>query len=453
MTASAPLPIAEVLRAGFAALLARKPVLLFVLCCLAVYAAMFPVWRVDDGPRRSVFAPLGVDSGYSFSTRKGFDFYAVYNAGILVRNGATPYGKPALYLHDQLVPAPPFRYPAITAYWFGVPVSFLPAKAAYGLWFGILFTSVLGTFVFCCGLRPDVVPALATLWLLWFPAVGEYHMGQCSQALALLLFWSWQLFIRRRASFAAPWFLAMALKVFPLAMAVVFFREPMRRPVIVAVLFLALTSAILPFAWAPEVELHDEGKGMLLEGRFLSPLRLPYAGAQGLQEAINTPFWLARHGYLVGEPQDMLPPLRDPVRWATGLLIAAYGALLVSAWWRCRRSPGLELLGLCWLVWFVAFRDCWEHHYLFLQGLLALLFVHCRISWRVLVACWIFAGTPSLWWPWMELHQGAPGGIMANAAGLAYFAQRPAAVLILLWVLWRNARRRDQQAQDGSLLP
>jgi hypothetical protein len=168
-------------------------------------------------------------------------------------------------------------------------------------------------------------------------------------------------------------------------------------------------------------------------GSVIAKLHQPYAGAQGMQSAINAICWkVTGHGFDEPTPESPAPHLSDPTLILSLLMIAAYSAFAlwgILRWWRNRDPDRLiALLGLLWLAWFVAFKDNWEHHYVLVQALTAMLLSRGILSSRQTILVWFFAGAPSLWVVWHRLW----GGGVSELVGLLYFIQRPAALLILL---------------------
>lgn len=445
---TAPLPPAprEGIIAGLRALSQSSSAMLFAVLGLLFFLSMLPLYPVHDLPNRSLWANFTMDSGEVFRFKQGFDFFAVHNAGRMVREGATPYGFAPPQLKDQLLEAPPFRYPPVAAYWYGLPMSFLPPNGAYALWVGITVMGTLLAWLYCCGWRPELIPILSLLWLLWFPAIAEWHMGQCSQLIGLCLLWTWVLFRRGSAMFALPWGVAISLKVFPALALPMFLHTPrLRKAALAAVAIIGATTLLLPMLWAEETIIRETETGMLLSDRFISWLRPPYGGSMGVQELVNAAWWQGLYGSMIAHP-DWIPPekLADPVRWSTGIVLGLYGLLLAAAWLRVRFRPNMEVFALSMLLWFFAFRDCWEHHYLFIQGLLALLLLERVLTTRQALLCWVFAGTPSLWFPWLKLFiaRGQHDPLVEGVA-LLYFIQRPVAVLLLAVLLFRRVFRRE----------
>lgn len=450
MSADAGQPAA--VRAGWRALAsAPAGVRLLVAALFVLTLLMLPVGRahLNDWRRAnasphakpddagSLLAPLSFDAGQNFRLRPGADFYAVYEAGYRLRTGGDPYGAgltPPLRAPD----ATQFRYPLAAAAWLGVPLSLLPPQASYALWVALGPVMLIANFLLCLGRAPTRAIPLAVVWFAWFPAVPEWHMGQFTLLLATLMLWAADALVHGVRLAGAPWLLAVTLKVYPLAWAPVFWLRGRKRAVLVACGALA-ASAFLATALYPKGTEVGILRGGLV-GAIIAPTHQPYAGAQGVQEAVNALLWKAR-GHALAEPTpDRLPVPSDPVALVSLALVAGYAALALWALLHGARTHTPEVLGILWLAWFIAFRDNWEHHYMLLQALCGFLLAHGVIGGRVALAAWVFAGAPSLWWFWQRLGYSGGGG--AEFAGLLYFLQRPPAVLLLLAVLAHSIARR-----------
>lgn len=395
-----------------------------------------------DADAGSLLAPLAFDSGFNFRLRPGADFFAIYEAGLRARSGDDPYSA-GLEDPRRAPYATQFRYPVVTAYWLGAPLSVLPPLAAYAMWIAACVAMLLANFLLCVGRAREHVGVLALIWFAWFPVLPELHMGQFTLFLATLMLWGADALIARRRFAGAPWALAVLLKVYPLAWAPVVWREGRRRAVIATVLVLAL-SVIATLRYFPKgTEVGVVRVGVL--GSVIAKLHQPYAGAQGLQSAINATCWkLSGRGFAEGTPDPPVPNLTDPTLILSLLMIAVYSAFALWAicgWWRDRDGIRLRaLLGYLWLAWFIAYRDNWEHHYVLVQALTAFLVVQKLASIRQAAWVWALAGTPSLWYVWHKLWAG--GGAVSEIAGLVYFIQRPCGLAVLLFCLSKSLHAR-----------
>ena len=436
----------EAVRQGWRALLSAGPRVQGALAGLFLLAlAMLPVGRAGPDDGGGVLAPLTADSGYVFRTRPAADFFSVYDAGARVLRFEDPYGVNE-DTGEEGVRAPyvaTFRYLPITAVWLAVPLNVLPPWPAFSAWVALNFVLLIFNFLLCAGRNPRRLLLFGVIWLAWFPLIAEWHMGQFTFFMSSLMLWGFDAMWSGHRCGALGWLFAALLKVYPIAMAPSLWLWGRRWIVVWALLLAFGTTA----AWRLAMDSgFDEGmvrRGVA--GRLIGETRLPYAGAVGTQEMVNAVVWEVSGRSFNPEGRRGLPDswAGDPVFWLNGLVLAAYTALCLWALWKTRRYPSLAAIGLFWMAWFVAYSDAWEHHYVLIQGLLGLLLAWRVIDWRVALACWAFAGGPSLWWPWFR--SGYHGDFLSESLGLLYFLQRPLAVILLAAVLVRLiAKNREQ---------
>jgi len=402
--------------------------------------AMLPYGRSGPDDGGSLLAPLTVDSGALFRTRKGADFFSVYDAGARLLAGRDPYGVNTDTGKEGLR-APyvaTFRYLPIAAALLAAPLNILPPWPAFHAWTALGVAMVVVNFLLCCGRRPDRVALMAMIWFAWFPAIAEFHMGQFTLAMATLMLWGVDALRSGRAWGAWAWAGAVVIKVYPIAMAPSLFLWG-RRGSVAATVLVVVGSTLAWRAFVPSAM--EEGlvnRG--IAGRIVGTSRVPYAGAMGVQAMTGAAAWRAMgRGMNPAAEYDAIPAMRDAAAWANAAVLAAFAGACAWALWRTRRAYSLEALALFWLAWFYAYVDCWEHHYLLMQALLGLLVAWRVIDWRVALVCWASAGAPSMWWLWQR--SGYSGNAVAEALGMMYFLQRPVSVLLLTVVLLRRIAR------------
>lgn len=435
----------QAIRAGSDAVRGASPAMRsWLLACGLLLLLMLPFGRAQLAELRGrsedaggPLAPLSVDAGYLFRIRPAADFYSVYDAGTRALRGMDPYtvndatGGPGL-----IVPyVATYRYLPITSYLLAVPLNVLPPYAAWVLWVAFGVVQIVANFLLCVGRAPHRIGLLALVWGAWFPLVPELHMGQFTLLMATCLLWfSDALFAGKRWA-TVPWATAVLLKVYPFAMAAPLWLWG-RRTAVATVSALAIGTTVLWVAFVPSKL--GEGLGARgVEGRTIAQSMVPYAGAQGTQAAVNAIVWKLE-GRSMQPPAEFVPPARwrDPVFLANALVLAAFAALCLWSVWRSRAAVSLVTLGLLWLSWFVAYRDAWEHHFVLVQALLALLLSRDAIGPRATIAVWLCCGAPSLWWLWHRT--GYAGAALPETIGLLYFVQRPLGLAVLVWALLRR---------------
>lgn len=416
-----PASVAATLRQGLAALEVLDPL---AKAAVAVLFALFVSFLPLGGA--SLWAPLSVD-GTQFRDKPGIDGFALHAAGWRLRHGHNPYAAAAPTGSAPYATA--FRYLPHAALVHGTLLSLLPPFAAMGLVVALGFAGVCAGYLHLVGQSPHRAVPLALVCFGCFPVVPDWHLGQYNLLVGAGILWT-LILLRRGAETAAAlvWVTVAAIKVFPFAFALPMVLERRWRAPALAAAFLVAGAALwLALAPAPA----SVAGGMTRETFSLSP-RQPYAGAQGAQEAVNALWWRAK-GLAFGQTTDAATGGRTYAAAVALLALASagwFGWLLLQ----CRRTGDHHPLALAiTLLWFVAFRDAWEHHYAMLLPVLALAAASPRSPVWAVVLCWLGIGAPSLWYAWNAA--GYSGTALAEALGLGYFLQRPLLGLLPLAVL------------------
>lgn len=438
---TADMTTGEAFRAGLRVLW-RGPKWLLLLGALFL-ATMWPVgrsvppemWGLEPSPlprtAGGLWKPLSVDAGLIFPMRPGADFFSTYEAGARVLRGGDPY---SVVPGSEAVRAPYFttyRYLPIPAYTLGVGLNALPPWWSFLAWIAFNMGLIVANLALTAGRRPGALPLLIAIWCAWFPLAVEWHLGQFTVLMATLILWGLDaLTCGARAGGAVAWAGSVALKIYTGAMALPLWLGGRRRE---AVLGLAVVGVLAGGYFLARPDSFAAFRALNVDQRSLLLQRQPYAGAQGVQEAVNATIWIAQGRDLdtALDPAGQAPALRDPVVWVNGLLIAAYGAGLLWLTWRRRGRLDPLVLGGYWALWFVAYPDCWEHHYVLLQALTAWWLARGVLGPRAAVAVWALAGGPSLWVVLREVL-GPEHETLEALVGLAYFWQRPAGLAVLL---------------------
>ncbi len=440
-----PVPPTQALRQGVQAFLGAAPwVKSFVAVCFLLFLIMAPIGRSGPDDGGGLLAPLTVDSGELHRTHSGLDFYSIYDAGARWLSGGDPYESPV----EKPVKAPfatDFRYPPMALVWLAAPLSLIPVGIAFGLWVVCLYAMTIANFLLCAGRCPAAIPVFAVIFFAWFPFIAEAHMGQFSLLVGTLLLWGIDGLRNGKAPLGIAWALALFTKVFPILIAPTLFLWGYRKIAIGTLVIFFLSIGL----WAML------GKGGFQSGlmerdinrSFIGQMAVPYAGWQGVQGMVNAGAWkLSGRTMLPREPWTAPARTSDPVFLINAALIILYGALCIWALVYTRSKKSLAAIGIFWMAWFVGYRDCWEHHYLMFQPLVALLLAWKIIDWRIALACWVFAGTPSLWWLWQRT--GYTGNFKTELIGTLYFFQRPMAIFLLTGVLIRSILK-DGKSSDA----
>lgn len=276
----------------------------------------------------------------------GVDFFALYHAGVQVRQGRSPYDASEI---PQVTPYYfRFLYSPALAYAAGVPLSLLPPAWAYRLWVALVEASLV---IFLLAWRRSCV-ADGARWLgtvvllLSAPYFLELHAGQFTFAAAALGTGSLLATSagRSRMLAAALAFSATLLKIYPACgLPALLHQRSARWPLtgtILALTAMGLTALAIPRDGATLAALH-----------LTDDTARPHPGHIGLLHVVR----LA----LLAAGIDVGPDLWSVLAPATlGMAMLA----TVAAVWRCRMSalPGYALLLLAFLLFYSRTA---EHHY------------------------------------------------------------------------------------------
>lgn len=378
-----------------------------------------------------------------FADSPAADFFSIHEAGRRARAGLNPYG---INLPDDRVPvdAPYFasyRYLPITTYTLAVPLSLIPPWWAYVFW--ILLNEVL--LLVNLGLTAAWAPRairrpLGALWLAYFPLHIEWHLGQFSFFMGCLVFWCGLALWRGRTTAAVNWWgLSGALKNWTLIFWPFWLRRN-RRVAWISCVWVVLIGATTVGYFAAQPDHFKAFYRHAGEKRWSGGIEDLYWGRQGTQMMVAS---LLTGGRMPEErsPDDPSTPMLNRMASIVNGGVSAL-ALALIVWgclWRGRTAHPLDLLALAWMWWFFAYLDTWEHHYVMLLPLLALLGMAGRLSgWRLWIPAVLWAA-PSLW-----LLAGPAAATRDSASPLlvlVYFWQRPVAVVFLFgYIAWRVIR-------------
>jgi len=329
--------------------------------------------------------------------RRGWDFYAIYQAGHNVLTGISAYeGDP----HKIEVVVPfytPYRYLPLPACILGVMLNALPPQCASPLWAGTIELVLLGcarlSFRLGGGGRRGSV--LAAMWLCFSPYYLEIYLGQFSlvqSALILLMMASTTQPPKLSTAwrFDLPWVVSLLWKHNTGLYAPLLLRLRRWRSLLWAVVAVVVTS--LPyFVFFPS--------GLTA---FLTNFRSGPPAAQLGNLGVRQ--------FLFSLLSALFPSL-SPAHHAV-LQRIWVGAILIFGLWLTLCDPHPDaLLHLCFwtTISFLIYHDVWEHHYVMLLPVYVMLFQRSG-SREVLVLYALMA----IWTPY----------ILADPRGMAAF--RPA---------------------------
>jgi glycosyl transferase family 87 len=312
--------------------------------------------------------PLFNDTVHRFGP--GADFFALYQAGYSAVHGHSIYS----FLPGQtVIPyAYPFRYLPASAYTAGVLLTLVPPAAAYALWLGVcelcLLYNVRETYRRSGeGVRGAL---LAGLWLAFTPYFLELWVGQFTFLLGSLLFWSALALQDGRWKAAQGWWITSVLwKPASLLWAPLWLRERRFWPGL-ALCGLLLLGNLVYFLFFP-------GDWAVFQQANVQPLPTWHAGNIGLSGLL---YHFTGEGRLFAPLRALLTlALAGPVLWVTFHRPrredegsghqgeehnAGRSGVPGTPWW---------LLAALWtLLYFLVYKDVWEHHLTLLLPFLVL---------------------------------------------------------------------------------
>jgi len=297
--------------------------------------------------RTGWLCPLFNDTMHRFGP--GADFFALYQAGYNARHGVSIYSFETGF---TVIPyAYPFRYLPASAY-FGILLTAVSPPLAYALWIGFcelcLLYNVRLTFMRTGGGIRGA--RLASLWLVFSPFFIELWIGQFTFLLSSLLFWCTLAEEEGKSKRALGWWIASVLwKPASLLWVPIWLRERRYLP------GLALCAVLLA-----------------CNGAYF--LLFPGDWPVFLKTNVDpTPTWHAGNLGLSGLIYQFTGKGPDFRIWRLGL----HAALVIPALWvtlgRNRKAIPFWLLGGLWTsLYFLVYKDVWEHHMMLLLPFLIL---------------------------------------------------------------------------------
>jgi hypothetical protein len=199
------------------------------------------------------------------------------------------------------------------------------------------------------------------MWLAASPLYLELYMGQVSLWAASAVYWCMYATRRGRPwGEGLAWTGAVLLKPNALILTPVFVRLRRLRTLGAVAVAVAVTSLpyflLRPGSWAAFLRLNLEGSGI--------PGSLAHAGNLGLWAALAS-----ASAKLAGLPLATLSGLADLPGWGRAFVLAGAAAVLavsLLATVRTSRPDPVALTALWLTTYLLAYRDVWEHHFVFL---------------------------------------------------------------------------------------
>lgn len=375
--------------------------------------------------RTAWLTPLFNDTTHRFGP--GADFFALYQAGYNALQGRSLYH---FLPGETVIPyGYPFRYLPVVAYTVGALLTRVAPPTAYALWLGLcelcLLHNLRLTWRRAGGGRRGAGLALA--WLGFSPFFVELWMGQFTFLLGSLLFWSVLAWEERRAPAAQGWWLVSVLyKPAGLLWAPLWLREG--RFALLGLCGALLLANLVYFLCFP-------ADWPLFWETNVSPLPTWHAGNVGLSG-------LLYHFTASG-------PLFRPLR--TGLSLLLLAPLLWVTFHR-PQAPFWRLAALWTCLYFLVYKDVWEHHLTLLLPFLVLGLA--RAPTPLLVGLTALLALPSPFFFYDLPHLGYnvdPQPLFSPAVSLLHHAWRVLPLLVLYGHWLVQTVRGEEERPQGSV--
>jgi hypothetical protein len=282
------------------------------------------------------------------SLRKGIaaDFFAVYQAGYNAKLGES------VYLYNEGVATPysyPFRYLPFVAYIIGIPLTFFKPFAAYYVlvvvYEALLAFNVYLTFKLSSKFAIFLIASIP--WLLFTPYLLELYMGQWTFLLASLLFASIYGMLTESRS---KYLFTVTPLIKPNAL---LFAPPFARHKQWGVLF--ATGSVIALGSVPYFLLFPQDVAVFMLN--FSEAIYSHGGNFGLKSL---------YAYIAID----LFKVPHPARWFLyfTLLVGIFTTFLT---FRYRNVVLQFTLWVC--LFFMIYKDVWEHHYVLLMPIFSLI--------------------------------------------------------------------------------
>jgi len=395
---------------------------------LAFHLSLLLSWRLG------FWNPFTFDSVATRGER-GWDFFALYQAGHNVLTGVSAY-ESANDAIEVVVPRyTPFRYLPVSAYTVGVALNPLPPLWAFRLWVALTEALLLGCAALSWRLAPDRGrgAVMVAMWLCFTPFYLEIYLGQFNvvQAALVLLMMAAEPLTptlspgyrgegadasrhgplpgtpgggSRGVVLGAAWVGSLLWKQNTGLLAPLFLRQRRWRLLAVAALAVAVTS--LPYFLAQPGSL-----GAFL-GNLSSGAPAPNLGNLGVRQ------------FLYSLASALAPGLSPDVHlWLQRAWVVLVVAVGLGLTLRDRRPPTLLHLCLWTTSYLLIYHHVWEHHYIMALPALVMLYRRDGSPW--VLGLWALL---AVWTPYIAID---PGGMAAYHAPMRWTPLAPPIVDVL----------------------
>lgn len=295
--------------------------------------------------------------------RRGWDFYALYQAGHNVLSGISAYEGDGDQIDVAVPYYTPYRYLPLPAYTLGVALNALSPPSAFGLWVVVTELVLLGCafMSFRLGGSERRGTVLAAMWLCFTPYYLEIYLGQFSLIQSALILLMMASIARHPAEpgpdwrFGLPWVMSLLWKQNTGLFAPLLVR--LRRWRSLGWGFLAVVATSLPY-----FILYPSGLTAFL-ANFRSGPPTAQLGNLGVRQ------------FLFSALSALIPSL-SPGDHAMLQSIWVAATLAFALWLTlCEPHPDPLLLLCLWTTTsFLIYHHVWEHHYVMLLPVYVMLF-------------------------------------------------------------------------------
>ncbi|MBN2053824.1 DUF2029 domain-containing protein [bacterium] len=331
----------------------------------------------------------GLDFLFHDATRdygKGFDFFSIYQAGYNFTHGMSIYFGVRDHSYGEEFKVVPyfsgFRYLPIYAYTYGVALTLFEPWHSYWIWVTIVELLLIMNILVLRRLSDERGTFLVTagMWLAYSPYYLELFMGQQSMVTVTLLTVICYGLARRRYRLVDGGYIASVMwKLNTLLAVPLMLRLRRFRGLLLLTVLVLLTSA--PYFLLVEGSWHEF---------------VLYFKVKMIADGPNSLGLWALAAMLhkrAGLPPGTLRPLLQVMT-----LLVLGGSGLVT--FLNRESDPIRLLAVWISSFYLAYRYVWEHHYVIILPLLAVLWLRERRLF--ILAVWLLLAVPT---PFALLHR------------------------------------------------
>ncbi len=344
---------------------------------ILIHLLMLVSWRT--GTLNPLFFDATVTRG-----RRGWDFYALYQAGHNVLTGHSAYESDGARI-DVVIPGgtyTPFRYLPVSAYTLGVALNLVSPLWAYRLWVACIELVLLACIFLTWRAVQDADrrARLTAMWLCYTPYYLELYMGQFSlvQGALVFLMLLWALGQQLRLGFDLTWVASVLWKQNTALFLPLMVRLKRWRAILILALLLIATAG-------PYFFLYPGSLGAFLRN-FVGEQPWFQLGNLGFRQLVFDAMWSLGDVLHV----QISPALYVRVQQAlVALIVAIPLALLLFD----RQPNVLTHLSLWMTAYFLAYHHVWEHHYVMLLPVMVVLAMRHESPW--LCALYLLLALPT----------------------------------------------------------